>query len=359
MLKYGFIGVGQVGGSVANLVKSYNYPSFAINTAKVDLGSLKQLTAGEKMHLVGYEGAGKDRSVGLEAFLEHVDAIKERVMDKMNGCHVIFPVFALGGGTGSGMAPEISKMLTELFPDKIISPICFMPDRSESPRAKMNALESFSQLSQLPDIGAMFVIDNKKVQDQRAGVALIQKYEVAKEELVSLLHAINEQTSVESPIANLDEMDLLTVFSARGNAVISELQFTEEHVLEPTLMGERIAKSWLLSPLADVNPGLTGKLALVASLPKDMTTHLKLESVMDDIGKPLEIFTGIVESKEPKLMTLATGMMYPGDILKELEEEIAQDEKRLLENFEKTNSQTFNVKNTWSHGLQNKRRVKI
>lgn len=359
MLKYGFIGFGQVGGSVADLVKKYNYPSLAINTAKVDLGSLKNLTKGEKMHLIGYEGAGKDRSVGFDAFKEHHEAIKERISEKCDGCHVIFPVFALGGGTGSGMAAEAVQMLCSMYPDKIISPICFMPDRNESPRSKMNALEAFAQLSTIADLGAMFVVDNKKVHEHRVGIALFQKYEHAKADLIELLHLINEQTGLESPIANLDEMDLLTVFSARGNAVISELNFSQEHVAEPKLMGERIVKSWKLSALADVDPSLTGKVALVAKLPEEMTASLRLESSLDQIGKPLEIFTGIFEGEEPKLIAMATGMMYPGDILKELEEEIAQDEKRLLENLDKSSSQTFIVKNPWTNSLQNKRRIKV
>jgi cell division GTPase FtsZ len=359
MLKYGFIGLGQVGGSFVDLAKKYNYPCLAINTARVDLAVLKNLGQGEKMHLTGYEGAGKDRRIGKESFEETKAAIIERITEKLSGVHVIFPVFALGGGTGSGMAPDMIAMLSELFPDKVVSPICFMPDRSESARAKINALDAFSEISTQNDVGAMFVMDLKKMYDQRMGVSLTQKYEQAKGQLLSLLHLFNEQTIAESPLANLDDMDLLTAFSARGAAVISQVPLDEDHIEAANLMGERIVKSWALSSLADVDPGVIGKLVMVAQLPLAMTSSFRLEEAFDKIGKPLEIFTGIYENEEPCLYTFASGMMYPGDILKELEEAVVQEEKRLVENLERTTSQTFSANQSWSVALSSKKRVRL
>ena len=71
MLNFGFIGLGQVGGIFSDDAKRLGYASLAINTASVDLNTLSTLSEDEKIHLYGYEGAGKDRSIGNEAFLTH------------------------------------------------------------------------------------------------------------------------------------------------------------------------------------------------------------------------------------------------------------------------------------------------
>lgn len=58
---YGFLGVGQAGGNIANHAAKIGYRSIAINYSQRDLESLDQIE--QKLKLVGSEGVGKKRTM--------------------------------------------------------------------------------------------------------------------------------------------------------------------------------------------------------------------------------------------------------------------------------------------------------
>lgn len=359
MLKYGFIGFGQVGGMVADLAKKMNYQAIAINTANVDLNNLENLDKSDKVHLLGYEGAGKDRSVGQEAFYNHQKMIKDRIHESMQDCHVLFPIFALGGGTGSGMSGLVTEMLCDMYDDKVVAPIVFMPDSDESPRAIMNALEAFAELSSHEETGAVFAIDNKKIFDLTDGETLKQKYETARLDVLMLLDLFNKRTEESSEFSNFDEMDLLTVLSERGVAMVSSLGVGEEHIKNHEKLAERMMNSWKKSIFADTDMKQIARSALILDTPPELTQQLKLDTAFHSIGRPLEIFTGIFKSHDAKLHTLITGLPYPHSLLKELEENVEKNEKRLTENLDKVRTQSFAAKSCWTVSLKRKRKIKV
>jgi len=360
MLKLGFIGLGQVGGGVADLAKEFDYKAMALNTANVDLNVLKNLEKEEKIHLLGYEGAGKDRSIGEEAFITHQDMIKDRISEHFKDCHAIFPVFALGGGTGSGMCSLITKMLVELFQEKVISPIMFLPDEKEAPRAKMNALEAFSEISAIEETGATFILDNQRILELNQSFSLKEKFRYTRNDLLQLLDIFNQKTEQESDITNLDKMDLLTTLSERGCAMITEVSIDTEDIKDSEKMGERLINALQFSPFAKTELSNISRAAMIVDLPTELTAFLRAESTFEKIGFPLEIFTGIYEvEQKPKLYTLITGLSYPLTALKELEESVKKEEKRIIESLEHTRKQSFSVNTSWTSSLKRDRKVKI
>ena len=56
---FAFIGVGQAGGNIAELFELAGYKALYINTSQEDLATLEN--AKQKHHIVGGEGAAKDR----------------------------------------------------------------------------------------------------------------------------------------------------------------------------------------------------------------------------------------------------------------------------------------------------------
>lgn len=360
MLKFGFIGLGQVGGLFVNSAKLYGYKAMAINTANVDLNVLNQLGKEEKIHLSGYEGAGKDRSVGLEAFLEHQEMLSDRCLDYFQDCHIIFPVLALGGGTGSGIAAATITMLATIFDDKVISPIVFLPDEKEAPRAKMNALEAFSEISAIEEIGAMFVLDNTKILNLNPTIALKEKYKYTINDFLKLLDLFNRRTTMESEISNLDKMDLLTVFSERGSAMLAGMVIENEEIRSPDKMAEKMLRTLQFSAFAKSNIHNISKAALVMDIPTSLTAFLTIESIFKKIGMPLEVFSGIFEKEEkPKLYTLLTGLPFPVSALKTLEEDVKKEEKRIVANLEQARNQSFEASNSWTNSLKRKRKIKV
>lgn len=360
MLKFGFIGIGQVGGLFADAAKSKDHKALAINTAMIDLKGLNHLEKQEKIHLIGYGGAGKDRSLGEEAFLSHQDMIMEKLSEAFDECQVLFPVFAMGGGTGSGMGPLLAKTMTEVFPDKVISPILFLPERGESPRANMNALESFSAMSAIEDIGAVFLIDNQKVMDLNQSFTLKEKHENTRSELLSFFDFFNQATNKDSSVSNLDEMDLLMTFSERGCALITELSLDENDAKSPKKIGERLEKALEFSIFANSSTKGISKAALIAEIQPKLTTHLKFESIFNEMGMPLDLFIGIYEKDEKsKLHAFLSGLSFPMIVLKEIEEEIRKKEENIIKTLSSTRTQTFDVKSSWTHSLKRNRKVKL
>lgn len=360
MLKYGFIGIGQVGGLFADASKEIGYPSLAINTANVDLSILSKLEKQEKIHCIGYGGAGKDRNIGKEAFVTHADMLREKIAQQVKECQVVFPVFAAGGGTGSGMGPLLIQCLTEWFQDKVISPIIFLPDKSESPRSKMNALECFSEISMIEDIGATFIIDNQKVMELNRSFTLKVKHATARNELLMHLHYLNQMTEKASSVSNLDEMDLLTTLSERGAAILSGITLEESDAKYPAKISERLLKAIEFSMFAKTNTQGVSKAALLMELEPKMTADLKGEVIFQEIGMPLEIFTGIYETPDrSKIYTCLSGLPFPTSLINEMEEEIRKKEDKLQKTITFARTQSFDVKSSWTNSLKRERKIKL
>lgn len=100
--KFGFIGAGQGGGKLAESFHNLGYGRVAaINTADQDLATIN---IPNKMKFGSAQGAGKNRSIAKEAFLNH----KEDVIDLMkrsfgNDIDRVFVTVGAGGGTGAGV----------------------------------------------------------------------------------------------------------------------------------------------------------------------------------------------------------------------------------------------------------------
>ena len=360
MLTYGFIGIGQVGGLFTDASKEFGYPSLAVNTANVDLSILTKLDKHEKVHCIGFGGAGKNRDIGKEAFLTHEEMLKEKVQRSFEDCQVIFPVFAAGGGTGSGMGPLLIQALTEWFEDKVIAPILFLPEKSESPRAKMNALECFSELSMIDDIGATFIIDNQKVMELNRSYPLKIKHATARKEILTQLHYFNQMTEKPSHLSNLDEMDLLTTLSERGAAIFTGIPLDESDAKHVGKLSERLLKAVEFSIFAKTDTRGISKASLLMELSPAMTTDLKGEQVLQEIGMPLEIFTGIYETCEgAKIHTCLTGLPFPSALIGEMEEDIRTKEEKLQKTLTFARTQSFDVKSSWTNSLKRERKIKL
>jgi cell division GTPase FtsZ len=247
-----------------------------------------------------------------------------------------------------------------MFQEKVVSPIMFLPDEKESPRSKMNALEAFSELSSIEETGATFILDNQRILELNQSFSLKEKFQYTRNDLLNLLHFFNQKTEEESDITNLDKMDLLTTLSERGCSMITEVVIDTEDIKHPDKMGERLINALQFSPFAKTELSNISRAAMIVDLPTELTAFLRAESTFEKIGFPLEIFTGIYEKEEkPKLYTLITGLSYPLNALKELEESVKKEEKRIVESLEHARKQSFSVNTSWTSSLKRERKVKI
>src|ERR671938_770356 len=108
------IGVGGGGGNAVNRMIEAGIEGIEFLVANTDLQALKRSRASTKIQLGGRLtkglGAGADPEVGRQAALEDTD----KIIEVLEGSDMVFVTTGLGGGTGTGGAPIVASLATEL-----------------------------------------------------------------------------------------------------------------------------------------------------------------------------------------------------------------------------------------------------
>jgi cell division GTPase FtsZ len=116
MMNFGFIGIGQAGGNIAN-VFAQEFPAIAINTAKNDLAVLANIKSSYRLHTdISEGGAGKSIRYGEKAIRRYQAEIIDLVnLNKdLKEAETIWLIAGLGGGTGSLGIIQMSVLLSKL-----------------------------------------------------------------------------------------------------------------------------------------------------------------------------------------------------------------------------------------------------
>ena len=108
------VGVGGGGGNAVNRMAIVGLEGVEFIVANTDLQALRQNAAPIKIQigakLTKGLGAGADPNVGREAALEDTDSL----IQALTGADMVFVTTGLGGGTGTGAAPVIASLASEL-----------------------------------------------------------------------------------------------------------------------------------------------------------------------------------------------------------------------------------------------------
>src|SRR5215470_10568752 len=108
------IGVGGGGGNAVNRMVRTGLDGVEFIVANTDLQALRQNDAPVKLQIGGKLtkglGAGADPNVGRSAALEDTD----KIIQGLDGADMVFVTTGLGGGTGTGAAPVIASLASEL-----------------------------------------------------------------------------------------------------------------------------------------------------------------------------------------------------------------------------------------------------
>ena len=108
------IGVGGGGSNAVNRMVGSGLDGVEFIVANTDLQALRSNRAPVKLQigskLTKGLGAGADPNVGRSAALEDT----EQIIQALDGADMVFVTTGLGGGTGTGAAPVIASLATEL-----------------------------------------------------------------------------------------------------------------------------------------------------------------------------------------------------------------------------------------------------
>ena len=188
-----FIGGGQAGGKISAELVRCGYYANLYNTCKTDLEDIKKIL--EKINgadydiirLKGYDGASKDREIGLKAIQDNSNLLKEKLInnEKIANSDFTWIVVGLGGGTGNGSVGTISQIVSILMKGEkrykrrtdannniihegypTVGIIAAIPDKNSTYKIKLNSALALREIEILQEkglIGAVLLIDNDKL----------------------------------------------------------------------------------------------------------------------------------------------------------------------------------------------------
>lgn len=210
------IGVGGGGGNAVNRmidadVKGVQF--IAINTDLQDLRSNKapvKLQIGAK--LTRGLGCGSNPDRGRQAALEDTD----KIMEVLEGADMVFVTAGMGGGTGTGAAPIIASLATEM--DALTVAVVTKPFAFEGRQRIMQADRGLKELQECVD--TVLAIPNERLlHTVGKDMPFHKAFVVADDVLRQGVQGISDLITIPGQI-NLDFADVREIMSGMGMALM-------------------------------------------------------------------------------------------------------------------------------------------
>jgi cell division protein FtsZ len=210
------IGVGGGGGNAVNRMVRVGLDGVEFIVANTDLQALRHNAAQVKLQIGGKLtkglGAGADPNVGRSAALEDTD----KIIQALDGADMIFVTTGLGGGTGTGAAPVIASLASEL--GALTVAVVTKPFKFEGKTRQLQAERGLDALRDCVD--TIITIPNERlltIIDR--GTPMTEAFATADDVLLQAIQGISDLILVPGLI-NLDFADVKTIMSGMGLAMM-------------------------------------------------------------------------------------------------------------------------------------------
>ncbi|HEX8707168.1 MAG TPA: cell division protein FtsZ [Pyrinomonadaceae bacterium] len=219
------IGVGGGGGNAVNRMIEAGIEGIEFLVANTDLQALKRSRAPIKIQLGGRLtkglGAGANPNIGRDAALEDT----EKIIEVLEGADMVFVTTGLGGGTGTGAAPIIASLATEL--NALTVAVVTKPFHFEGKRRMQMADLGLRELRECVD--TVITIPNERLlHTVERGVSLADSFKVADDVLRQAVQGISDLITVPGLI-NLDFADVKAIMAGMGLALMGAGRASGEH----------------------------------------------------------------------------------------------------------------------------------
>ncbi len=210
------IGIGGGGCNAVNRMIESGIEGVEFIAANTDLQALRLCYAPIKVQLGSKLtkglGAGANPEIGRQAALEDT----EKVIDLLEGADMVFVTAGLGGGTGSGGAPIVASLATEL--DALTVAVVTRPFSFEGRRRASQAEQSLAELKDSAD--TVITIPNERlISTLPVGTSLSDAFRYADDVLRQAVQGISDLITVPGVI-NLDFADVKTIMTDMGMALM-------------------------------------------------------------------------------------------------------------------------------------------
>jgi cell division protein FtsZ len=210
------IGVGGGGGNaVAHMVTSgiEGVEFMCVNTDSQALKHAKVKTALQiGCNITKGLGAGADPEVGRQAAMED----RDRIVELVEGCDMLFITAGMGGGTGTGGAPVVAQVAKEL--GILTVAVVTKPFEMEGNKRAYVADHGIAELGKYCD--SLITIPNQKLLTVLgAQTALLDAFKAANQVLQGAVQGIAELIT-RPGLINVDFADVRTVMAETGMAMM-------------------------------------------------------------------------------------------------------------------------------------------
>jgi len=210
------IGVGGGGCNAVNRMIRAKVEGVEFIAANTDAQALKETLTANKLQLGAKLtkglGAGANPEIGRKAALEDTD----RIIDSLEGADMVFVTAGLGGGTGSGGAPVVASLASEL--GALTVAVVTKPFSFEGKRRMVQAEQSLSELVGCVD--TVIVIPNERLMGfVEKGTSFFEAFRIADDILRQAVQGISDIITIPG-IINRDFADVKTIMRGMGYAVM-------------------------------------------------------------------------------------------------------------------------------------------
>jgi cell division protein FtsZ len=209
------IGVGGGGGNAVNRMIQARMEGVEFIAANTDVQALKLSHAPVKLQLgvrlTSGLGAGANPDVGRRAALED----SEKIIEALEGADMVFVTAGLGGGTGTGAAPVIASLASEM--GILTVAVITRPFAFEGKRRLQQAERGMKEL--LESVDTMIVIPNEKLLVVAQDAGFFESFRIADDVLRQGVQGISDIITI-SGIINRDFADVKTTMAGMGHAVM-------------------------------------------------------------------------------------------------------------------------------------------
>ena len=322
------IGVGGGGSNAINYMHSKGIKGVDFVVCNTDSQALENSKVENKIQL-GISlteglGAGANPEIGEKAAVESFDDLKKMLETNTK---MVFITAGMGGGTGTGAAPVISKLAKEM--DILTVGIVTMPFQFEGKIREEQAKNGIDKLKN--EVDALIVINNNKLRDIYGNLGFKEGFAKADEVLATASKGIAEVIT-HHYTQNIDLKDAKTVLSNSGNAIMgSSTASGSKRSIEAI-------SSALDSPLLNDNRinGAKNVLLLIVSGKEEITIDeigLINDYIQEKAGHGANIIMGVGEDLSLE-NSISVTVIATGFDPNQQEEIINSDPKKIIHNLD-------------------------
>jgi cell division protein FtsZ len=298
------IGVGGGGGNAVNRMIQAHMEGVEFIAANTDVQALKLSQAPVKLQLgvrlTAGLGAGSNPDIGRKAALED----SEKIIEALEGADMVFVTAGLGGGTGTGAAPVIASLASEM--GILTVAVVTRPFAFEGKRRLMQAERGLKEL--IESVDTMIVIPNEKLLAVAKDAGFFESFRVADDVLRQGVQGISDIITIPG-IINRDFADVKTTMAGMGHAVMGTA------VRSGTNRAGEAAQAAMASPLLEAG-AIDGARGILINITGSSTLKLSEVNEASSLIQSAAhedaniIFGAVLDEKmgdEVKITVIATG----------------------------------------------------